>query len=728
MDNSMSSGIRKSQGVPQVKDYLAIVVRRRWVILLSLLSVVGATVFFEMRVPDTYESFSILVIEQPTAVMSQAANAVTSVGRSIDFYQGILNSRTFLEMALDSIAADSFSAGILGMDRDAAAAAIGRSLSLRNTEYASLMRFNARAPSRELAYRIANVGTAVFRKRCYEVETEESRNAGERIDDQLKIVRSKLEEAEHDYQTYREKRGNITEGSTPELKTLQEAYGTSLAQLGLKEADLSAERKQLARLEASLSPAESGRSPEFLKLRSRLRELEQEKMRLENLGVRLPGSSTVDREIEETERQLLEYKKESGAGAVVDARTLKQWQDLRKSVLAKEEDLELFKRRLESYKKAIANYKENNPDILAQSLELLRLQRSREVYQNVYNALLEKSEEEHMRSASITAGIKVVDAARMPATPMPKNRMRFYLAGVLLGFALGLALAFLIEFSDTTIKTNDDVEKYLGLPILGTIPHITANKKDAIEIRRHSAGPNSKVTSLTYPEHLLSFSGDDSLIAESFRSLRTNLSLVSPDKPLQAVVFTSAGPGEGKSLTSANLSIACAQMGKRVLLIDTDLRRPMLHHLFGLKREPGFSDLFSANADYNSIIHASVRPNLSILTAGMFTPNPSELLGSQKMTVIMDYFRKNYDRILFDTPPVLAVTDATLLGTRVDGVLIVVKAHHTDREIEQRAVSSLENVGIKVLGVSLNDINLSHRYGSYGYYKYYYHYHKSKSD
>ena len=240
VEKSMTSGIQKLRGGPQIKDYVSILLRRRWVVLVSLLSVVGATVFFVMRVPDIYESCSILVIEQPTAVVSQtaAANAITNVGRTIDFYQGILNSRTFLEMALDSIGVDSFKTEFSRLDRDAAAAFIGHSLSLRNTEYSSLMRFNAQARTKELAYRIASVGTEVFRKRCYDVESDESRRAGGRIDDQLKIVRSKLEEAEYDYQTYRDKRGNITEGSTPELKTLQEAYGTNLAQLGLKEADL----------------------------------------------------------------------------------------------------------------------------------------------------------------------------------------------------------------------------------------------------------------------------------------------------------------------------------------------------------------------------------------------------------------------------------------------------------------------------------------------------------
>jgi tyrosine-protein kinase Etk/Wzc len=720
--------MQKLKGSTQAKDYIAIILRRRWVILLALLSVLGSTVFYVMRIPDIYESYSTVVLEQSNSAISQAMNMGAAPGRTLDFYQGILNSRTFLEMTIDSIGIDTFRVEFPRMDHDAAVAYIQKCLSLRNTEYASLMRFNVTAKTSLLAYAIASVGTEIFRRRCVEVETEESRRSAVEVDNQLRIIRTKLEEAEHDYQTYREKRGNISEGTTPELKTLSEAYATNLAQLGLKEADLSAESKQLAQLEAAITPSENNRSPEFLKLRSRLRELEQEKMRLENLGIQLAGASTVDREIEDVERQLLQYKQDKNAAAVADARTVKQWQELRKTVLNKEEELDLFKRRLESYKKAIENYKQSNPDILAQSLELLRLQRSREIYENVYNILLQKSEEERLRGASGGAGVKIVDVALLPKRPMPKNEARYYLVGSLLGLLLGLGLAFMLEFNDTTIKSNEDVERYLGLPILGTIPHIAHSKKDGIELRRRSSRSKTQTSVVQYPKQLLSFSGDDSVITESYRSLRTNLSFVSPDRPLHTTILTSAGPGEGKSLTTANLSMAYAQMGKRVLLVDTDLRRPVQHHLFEVKREPGFTDLFIENPDYKSVIRESIRPNLSLITAGIFTPNPAELLASQKMAQHIEYFKQHYDIVFFDTPPVFAVTDATLLGTKVDGVLLVIKAHHTDKDIAVRAASAMTNVGVKVWGVILNDINLTHRYASYGYYKYYYHYYKSKPD
>jgi polysaccharide biosynthesis transport protein len=710
----------------KLRDYLAIFVRRKLLISVALVSVVASTFMFISRVKDIYESFSTIVIEEKNAAISQAMNTMNT-GRSLDFYQGILGSRTFLEMVVDSIGLQSLKAVKPKLTRETALLEIQNSFVLKNTEYASFLRLNARAPTKDLAYQIASIGTEVFRKRCQEVETEESRRTMRELDNQIKMVRDKLEQAERDYQTYKERTGNIIEGTTPELKTLQEAFGTNMAQLGIKEADLAAEKKQLVNMEALITPAEEERSPEFLKLRTRLRELEQEKMRLENLGIRMAGTSTIDREIQDIEGQLLQYRKTKQT-ATVDPRMVKQWQEVRKSVLAKESEMDLYKKKLESYKKAILNYKTRNPDILAHSLELLRLQRSSEVYQNVYNVLLEKVEEERMKSASNIAGIKIVDAARKPDVPIPKNETRYYFIGVIFGLLFGVGLALILEFNDTTIKSNEDVERYLGLSILGTIPHIAYNKKNDIKIRRRSAKSKTAMSVVQYPRQILNFAGDDSVITESYRSLRTNLSFVSPDHPLHAVVVTSAGPGEGKSLTTVNCATAYAQMGKKTLLVDTDLRRPVVHHFFDMRREPGFSDLFMENVDYATAIRPSGKPNLDVITAGIFTPNPAELIGSHKMMQHIDYFKKHYDMVFFDTPPIVAVTDATLLGKKVDGVLVVIKSRHSDHEFVSRAVNTLVNVGVKVWGVILNDIDLTHRYSAYGYYKYYYHYYKSKKD
>jgi tyrosine-protein kinase Etk/Wzc len=726
MSSSPLSNLLKLQTGTRIKDYFLIIMRRRWIIAIAFFSVFLSTAYYASNIQDIYEAYSTLVVEEQNALIDQAMNYG---GRyTLSFYQGILASRTFLEMVFDSIGMETFTASYPKTDREGALNCIRNTIELRKTEYSSFLRFNVRAKSRELAYKIAAIGTEKFREQCQRVATEESRRTVDEIDNQLQLIRGKLEQAEQDYQTYMDKTGDIAGGSTPELRTLQKTYSENMAQLGVKQADLAAEKKLLSSLETQITPSEKERSPEYLRLRTKLQELEKEKVRLEGLGIRLTSISTLDREIQDVENQLLQYRKPQSGPGTLNTRIIQQWQQLRVSVINKESDLELFKRRLESYKSAIDSYKKGNPDILIKSLELQRIERTKQIYENIYNFLLNKAEEERIRKASSLAGIKIVDLARMPSKPIPKNESRYYLLGVIFGLLLGLGLAFLLEMNDTSIKSNEDVERYLQESVLGTIPHITYSKKEEIEIRRKSSSRKRGVSIVQYPRQLLSFAGDDSIITEAYRSLRTNLTFASPDRPLQTVILTSAGPSEGKSLTIANLAMAYAQMGKKTLLVDTDLRRPILHHLFNLKREPGFTDLFGEEFDYAKSIRPTLRENLSIITAGFFTPNPAELIGSHKMEQHLAHFKQHYDIVFFDTPPVVAVTDATLLSTRVDGILLVVKSHHTDREIALRALHILENVGGKIMGIVLNDIDLTHRYSSYGYYKYYYHYYKSKSD
>lgn len=715
------SEIQNRTAERNINDYLRIIVRRKWIILLLFFSTLLSTVYLVDNIEDIYESYSTIVIEEPSTYLNQSVMANV---RSLSFYEGILSSRSFLESVLDTIGITRFQTAFPKINREGAVQYIHQSISLRKTIYTSFLKLNVRMNSSDLAYMIATRGTEIFRNRCQEVASEESRRALLEIDKQLNLIRKNLELAEQDYRHFSEKAGQIHEGTTKELKALQDSSSMVLAQLGVKEADLDAEKKLLLQMERKITPAKELKSSEYLKLRTKLNELEKEKLRLEGLGIRLTGISTIDREIKETERQLLEHKKNSSTG--IDPATMRQWQEIRKSVIAKESELELYKRRLEAYNRAIKAYKSRNPDIMSQSLELLRLKRSKEVYENIYSILLEKAEEQRIMSASNTAGVKIVDMPVLPGEPIPKNEMRFYFLGAILGLALGIALAFFIEFNDTTIKSNEDIERFLMLPVMGTIPHITHDKKAEVKIRRRNGAKNRGSSLLQYPRQVFNFGGDDSVITESYRSLRTNLTFVSPDKPLKTIVLTSAGPSEGKSLTISNLATAYAQMGKKTLLVDADLRRPVIHHIFNCKREPGFTDLFGENPDFNQMIHPTGKENLFVIPAGVFTPNPAELIASNRMTQIIEKLKATFDIIFFDSPPIVAVTDSTLLGTKTDGILVIIKSNHTEREIASRAINILKNVKVRILGTVLNDIDLTHRYSSYGYYKYYYHYYKTK--
>ncbi|MFZ3577495.1 CpsD/CapB family tyrosine-protein kinase [Virgibacillus sp. DJP39] len=203
--------------------------------------------------------------------------------------------------------------------------------------------------------------------------------------------------------------------------------------------------------------------------------------------------------------------------------------------------------------------------------------------------------------------------------------------------------------------------------------------------------------------HLITNLNPRSPISEQYRTIRTNLQFSSVDNDLQKILVTSSGPGEGKSMTTANLAVVYAQQGKRVLLIDTDMRKPTLHYTFRLDNLSGLSNILVGDSTLENVIVPSEVENLDLISCGPIPPNPSELLGSKKMERIVDEASKLYDIILFDTPPVLAVTDAQIIANICDGTILVVRSNQTEMEAAQKAIEILKPAKAKLLGTILND-------------------------
>jgi tyrosine-protein kinase Etk/Wzc len=219
-------------------------------------------------------------------------------------------------------------------------------------------------------------------------------------------------------------------------------------------------------------------------------------------------------------------------------------------------------------------------------------------------------------------------------------------------------------------------------------------------------------------------------VAEAYRSLRTGVQFASMEDQSRVILFTSSTPQEGKSTTSVNTAVVFAQNGSKTLLIDCDLRRPILHSVFGLSKEPGLVNCLVGSISTDEAIYSTGIPNLDVLTSGSIPPNPSELLGSRRMRDVLEELRERYDTIIIDSPPTAAVTDAVILATLADMTIVVVRAHKTKLEFLQKTRDALERVFVTPLGVVLNDFDVSQSYGStykyYRYYKYYGYYGQSK--
>lgn len=209
-----------------------------------------------------------------------------------------------------------------------------------------------------------------------------------------------------------------------------------------------------------------------------------------------------------------------------------------------------------------------------------------------------------------------------------------------------------------------------------------------------------------------------SMAAESYRTLRTNISLSQVDNPLRTLLVTSCIPREGKSTTAANLGVTFAMAQQKVLLVDADLRRPILHRLFGVPNSQGLTHTLSDTIEFEQVFTPTKVANLWVVTSGIIPPNPSELLGSQKMRMFLEHAKQQFDIILLDSPPISSLADASVLGAVVDGVLFVIKVNMANRDLIEKAKDQLQTVGANIIGTVLNDVDIKRD----GYYKYYYYY------
>jgi succinoglycan biosynthesis transport protein ExoP len=360
-------------------------------------------------------------------------------------------------------------------------------------------------------------------------------------------------------------------------------------------------------------------------------------------------------------------------------------------------------------KSAMENQKQEANKLNESAIEYTLLRRDVETNRQLYEGLLEK-----LKEAGVTAGlrsnnVKIVDAARVPMSPSEPNIPRNLAFALLLGVTSGIGMAFLLENLDNTVRTPEQAQLIAALPALGMIP---LGSKRPTEDGSHKLS----VAASKEAVELVTQSRPQSQMAESYRALRTSLLLSSLGAPPKIIMVTSAMPQEGKTTTSINTAIVLAQKGVRVLLIDADLRRPGVHKALGLGPRSGLSNVLTGSADVQQAITRSpLIPSLYILPAGTPPPNPAELLASAHMRDLIESLSSQYDHIVIDTPPTLSVTDAVVLSTRADSVILVIRSGKTTKQALRRARELLVRVNARVTGVLLNAVDLS----SPDYYYYY---------
>jgi capsular exopolysaccharide synthesis family protein len=470
-----------------------------------------------------------------------------------------------------------------------------------------------------------------------------------------------------------------------ERKTAEAAYNAANAP-GAASALVDADAKQAGELEAKLIDLRQKRA-----------------LLMVDATEEAPEVKEVDQQLVELERQLKDMRSHKSATLLTNLNTRYQQAVEREQSLRKA--FEQQRAQTLSQNEAAINYR-----IIQQEIETNK---------QLLNGLLQGAKENDVVLAGKPNNISVVDYALTPDTPVGPNRARTVIAAFFLSIGLGLGLALFFEYLDDTVHSTEEVERVLHLPALAVIPSVGPAVRrrgiPGVTALQKQNGNNGHSAEL-----LMNIDGRSPL-AEAYRHLRTSVLLSTAGRAPKSLLVTSSLPGEGKTTTAVNTAISLAQTGASVVIIDADMRRPRLQSIFDIHEQEGLSSILSSEtseAEMLDFVRTDERTGLNVLTSGPIPPNPAELLGSDQMRRLMAALQARYTHVVVDSPPISSFTDGVLIGTMVDGVLLVVHGGKSSRHIVRRSKQLLNDVGAKVFGVVLNNVNLQSH--DYYYYQSYY--------
>ena len=714
-----------------LRDYLRVLRKRRWTIL-TVFSVVLLTVAVHtFSVVPTYQAIARIVIEKenPNLVSIQEVMSVDATGS--DYYQtqykiiesravarevikrlGLENSPEFFPEPRDDLISrskvwfkdtlnwwvtwlDSLTRGDRSRSSELTENAESQlvtdlidRISVSPIRNSRLVDVGVDATDPNLAARISNELVRAYIDQNLGTKLDAAKDAVQWLSEQIDAERKKVEIAENDLLRYKEQYGIITDFSSDAEKITAQ----KLAQLNQQVVEAEAQRVEAeTRYQQALavkgSPDLIDSIPEVLD-NELVREIKKMEVILytrmselsKKYGRKHPQMIAIDSELKD-----LQQRKETEFGRVINS-----LRNNYKISLAREASL----------KKALAQQKKESMEMNQKAVQYGVLRRQAESARNMYELLVKRFKETSLTEEMKTGNIRIVDKAEVPMHPINPKKMLNMLLAMVVGLTLSIGLAFFLEYLDNTIKIPDEIKSHLKVPYLGSVPVFSTNRNRE-----------------RFPD-LITDHTPKSPVSESFRGIRTGILFSSANSAPQVILITSSGPEEGKTSCASNLAVTMAQSGSKVILIDCDMRRPKLHRKFRIDRDVGISNVLVGSAALNEVIVPTGIDNLSLIPCGPIPPNPSEILGSEKMAQVLEALKKGYTRVLIDSPPVSAVTDSSVLAKMVDGTVLVVRAGETPRPAVKNGIEQLKSVNSNILGAVLNGI----RPGRDGYYHYQYYY------
>lgn len=732
-----------------IQDYIAIILRGKKIVILTWIAVFAMVAFYTFLATRVYQSSATILID----TKANKGTLITDLmglesAKNIMNEMEILESRSMSETVAKKMLEKQFLDDSLhtpipaiqfedqSLDINARLEAIvGRlqgSVKFETKMDADVIKITTKSSHPEEAALVTNLYVESYYERNLSKSRYKFSTARSFLNEQLDMRKKQLTSAEQALQNYMEGSGIVyldeaAKQLIEQISSAEASRDALVVDIQAAEQNLNAYQKELAQKEPEVARLIQSADDSYIRLiQEQLAKLEVSRDLTLSQKQQTADKSQVDAKLQETENQIRSLRSNLDKRTADFLRSGFPSDGVGKDEMSPASFLSQMKQKYFEAKlllgglkakraaldSVIRKYDKNFESIPQKSIQFAQLQRARLSEEKTYLMIEEKFNEASIAEKSQVGYLDIVDRAVASSKPISPRVMLNLLVGLLLGLGLGVGVVLFREYIDSRIQKPEDLKK-IGLPPLGVI--MLMNE----EITKLGGKTKIDVGGKMIDVHLITHTNPFSSIAEAYRQLRTNVQYSRIDSPLRTLLVTSANPSEGKSTTVSNLAIAFAQAGKKVLIVDTDFRKPNLHTEFDLNRSPGITDVLFNTSELKNAIQKTVIKNLELLCCGTIPSNPSELLGSAAMKVFTDKLKEQYDMVLFDSPPVLAVTDSSILSTLVDGVIVVASAGQTRTDSFFRTMESLEGVSAHILGVVLNNFDIRSAYGSYYGYRHY---------
>jgi succinoglycan biosynthesis transport protein ExoP len=703
-DNNTTKPQAANDEANKLREYWHVVLERRWLIIAVWTVFVVLGTVWAFRATPIYQAVARLQIDPETGGVLSIRDAIGVGNKDQEYLQTQyknLMGRSLLEAVITKLKLDENDRYKKAVDK---VEAVSKDIDIVPIRLTRLVEVFAKHPDPALAEKMANTLLEIFLQQNQDHKTSKAMAGYRMLKQEAAAQESELTQAMESLQKYRRDKGMVS--LVDDMKQLGENIDAlalrqareDLSGQSIRAADAQKKREEAERwIKDGREITELGVINEDPLVRDTKRKLNDDEATLKGLRTRYRDMHPKVREILSVIGQDREKVKEEAQRAFESI--------ISQANIEKAKEVSAQAR----FKAAEARVTDLNEAKTGYDI----LNRKRERAETMYQLVLQKTKEYDLNSKDTLQNMIVIDRATIPLKPVKPNKPLILAGSVFGGIAVALGLAFFINILDDSIKSQEDVESYLRLPFLGYIPNIKSASVVERDLQAH-LHPTSSA-------------------AEGFRTLRAAVSLARNAEKLRNIAVTSTIPSEGKSLVASNFAIVTAQTGLKTLLVDADLRRPSVHKAFQLQSPIGLSAYLADRVrSIDEIAHTTDVPNLDVVCCGATPSNPSELISSKRMLQFLEEAATRYDRVVLDCPPVSAVADPLVVGAMCDGIMFVTKFNKIRREHALRSVQRIQEAGIYLIGLVLNDIDFEGKdsyYYSYHYYqnRYYSSHYKSKT-